>query len=67
MNQLAEYAAAKTIVRHHRANGNDELVLTSYMLRQGQHGLIKALAKFTGHSQATVIRAIIDEWATAHT
>lgn len=45
-------------------NGSD-LTLTSFKIRQAQHDLIKALAESTSESQASIVRAIIDEWCEA--
>lgn len=39
-----------------------ELTLTSFQLRKDQKVMIEELARRNGESQATVIRAIIDEW-----
>lgn len=43
-------------------NGDAELVLTSFQLRREQKEMIDALAKRTGEKQATIVRAIIDDW-----
>ena len=42
--------------------GAANLILTSFQLRKSQKSMIEDLAKRNGESQATVIRAIIDEW-----
>ena len=45
-------------------DGNDVAVMTviSYTIREDQKRLIEELSKRNGESQATVLRAIIDEW-----
>jgi hypothetical protein len=43
-------------------NGKAKLVLTSFQLRQSQKDLIESLAEQSGESQATIVRAIFDEW-----
>ena len=42
--------------------GEGDLVLTSLQIRRGQKELLETLAKQGGESQASVLRAIIDEW-----
>lgn len=42
--------------------GNGELQTTSIKVRKGQKEMIDKLASQSGESQASVLRAIIDEW-----
>lgn len=42
--------------------GNGDLKLTSLHVRGGQKELLEELARRSGESQASVLRAIIDEW-----
>lgn len=43
-------------------DGAATLVLTSTHLRNDQKRMIEELARRSGESQATILRAIIDEW-----
>jgi hypothetical protein len=50
------------LIRTAYETAEDELVLTSFQIRRSQKALIEQLAKSNSESQATVLRAIIDEW-----
>ena len=43
--------------------GNGEFVVLGLQVRKSQREMLKALSQLTGESQATILRAIIDEWS----
>lgn len=42
--------------------GSGRLVLVSYHIRHSQREMLRRLAEDSGESQATILRAILDEW-----
>lgn len=42
--------------------GNGDLKLTSLHVRAGQKNMLEELARLSGESQASILRAILDEW-----
>lgn len=57
---------ALEVVEMDLSKGSDDstptLVLTSFHIRKDQKLLVEELARRAGESQATIMRAIIDEW-----
>ena len=50
-----------TIIRN-AYEGDGDLKLTSLHVRAGQKIMLEELARLSGESQASVLRAILDEW-----
>lgn len=55
------------IIEYAQDNRDGKLILANYQLRKDQKDMIVKLAKLNGERQATIIRAIIDEWVTTKT
>lgn len=58
---IVRSANSLTVIRK-AYEGNGDLKLTSLHIRAGQKDMLEELARRGGESQASVLRAILDEW-----
>lgn len=42
--------------------GDGELIVLGLQVRKSQREMLQELSRLTGESQATILRAILDEW-----
>lgn len=63
MSVVRSAQSLKEVLEHSKNDGSsDPLKITSFQLRTEQKTMIDELARRNGESQATIIRAIVDEW-----